>query len=56
MLVIQSKVIDIRDRKQRKTWDKLPRRVQGEFVSNPARVENTESSWALGETNSEYRR
>ena len=55
-MIIQSKVVDIRDRRERKTWTKLSRSVQTEFVSNPANPDNVISSWKMGETNPEFRR
>ena len=56
MLIIQSKIIDIRDRRSRKTWNRLTRGVQAEFTSNPAIPENAISSWNMGLSNADYRR
>ena len=56
MLIIRSRIIDMSDRKLRKTWKKLARSVQAEYVSNPANPDNVLSSWRLGETNADYRR
>ena len=56
MIVIRSKVVDIKDRRNRGTWDKIPMSVKAELVTCPTTPDNIESSWNMAIRNADYRR
>ena len=56
MIVIRSKVVDVKDRMRRGTWDAIPMVVKSELVTVPTTKDNCESSWRLAVSNADYRR